>query len=187
MNRKSKRHYKKSRDSSSEDSSDSYRVKSRRSGPRWDEVLPTSTSPPAAPYKPAPPPQPEEAAPAPAVKPLSPPLYSPPRHDNMHVAPYSPGGYPMGSDAQGAYDNAREEDNTEEEETQGGSNKVACIVVIVVVGLCIIIAVLLALYPKVLFGDNGTDVPTTPGQGPLGRQRPLTKLAQGSLYREYVP
>lgn len=84
----------------------------------------------------------------------------------------------MGSDAKGAFDNARDEENTVEEETQGVSSKLAYIVVIAVVGLCIIIAVLLALYPKLLFGDNGSDVPTELGQGPLERKSPLSKLPQ---------
>ncbi|KAL1423530.1 hypothetical protein MTO96_020918 [Rhipicephalus appendiculatus] len=165
--RKRKRRDKKRRDSSSEDSSESYRSKRRRSEPRKDEVLPTPAPPPVAPYKPPPPP--EVATPAPVVKPLSPPLYSPPPEDNMPVTPHSPGTYPPGSDAHDEH--AHDEEDTEEEKTQGGSNKLACCVVLVVVGVCIIIAVVLALYPKLLFGDHAT---TVQGQGRVGRQgRPL--------------
>ncbi|KAH8033270.1 hypothetical protein HPB51_008753 [Rhipicephalus microplus] len=129
---------------STEDSSDSYRLNSRRNVFRGHEVLPTSGSPTVAPYKQPSLPQPEEATPTVVVKPLSPPRRSPPPEDNKHVTPYSLGGYPLGSDAQGAYDNAQDEDHTEEEEMHGGCNNVACIVLIVWVGLCIIITILLA-------------------------------------------
>ncbi|KAH7934619.1 hypothetical protein HPB51_029027 [Rhipicephalus microplus] len=131
---------------STEDSSDSYRLKSRRNVFWGHEVLPTSGSPTVAPYKQPSLLQSEEATPTLVVKPLSPPLRSPPPEDNKHVTPYSLGGYPLGSHAQGAYDNAQDEDHTEEEEMHGGCNIVACIVLIVSVGLCVIITVLLALY-----------------------------------------
>ncbi|XP_075737697.1 uncharacterized protein LOC142777260 [Rhipicephalus microplus] len=131
---------------STEDSSDSYRLKSCRNVFWGHEVLPTSGSPTVAPYKQPSLLQSEEATPTLVVKPLSPPLRSPPPEDNKHVTPYSLGGYPLGSHAQGAYDNAQDEDHTEEEEMHGGCNIVACIVLIVSVGLCVIITVLLALY-----------------------------------------
>ncbi|KAH7938584.1 hypothetical protein HPB51_008771 [Rhipicephalus microplus] len=95
------------------------------------EVLSTSGSPTVAPYKQPSLPQPEEATPTLVVKPLSPQLRSPPLEDNKHVTPYSLGGYPLGSDAQGTYDNAQDKDHTEEEEMHGGCNNVACIVLIV--------------------------------------------------------
>ncbi|KAL3214632.1 hypothetical protein MRX96_034796 [Rhipicephalus microplus] len=131
---------------STEDSSDSYRLKSHRNVFRGHEVLPTSGSPTVAPYKQPSLPQPEEATPTLVVKPFSPPLRSPPPEDNKHVTQYSLGGYPLGTDAQGAYDNSQDEDHTEEEEMHGGCNIVACIVLIVWVGLCVIMTVLLALY-----------------------------------------
>ncbi|KAH6944004.1 hypothetical protein HPB50_001160 [Hyalomma asiaticum] len=178
---------KKRRDSSSEGSSDSYRRKRRRSGTstKKDELLAAPASPPTAPSKPPPL---EEPTPAAVAKPLSPPLLSPPPEDNMPVSPYSPGGvmYPLSSDAQGAYDNAPDEENTQEEESQSGSNKLACIVVLVVVGVCIIIAVVLALYPKLLFGGNGNQESTPNGQGPPGRLGHALNLLKGGSSEDAV-
>lgn len=170
--RKRKGRGKKRRDSSSEDSTDSYRRKRRRmSGPptRRDEpqTFAMPVSPPVAPYKPPPPL--EEAAPVAHDKPYSPPLVSPPPEENMPVGAASPGGgmYPQGGEAQGAYDNVPGEENPEEEEEEkeSSSNKWACIVVIVVVGVCIIIAIVLALYPHLLFSESSA----LHEQGPLGR------------------
>lgn len=178
--KKRKRRGKKQRRDSSSDSSDSYSRKRRKSGPtaKKDEpqqpqqpqivVVPTA-APPASP----PPPR-EEPAPTPAAPTSPPPVASPPSESHVPFVA-SPGSmmYPQSPEDQHTYDNLPsrqgDEENAEGEEEKS-PNKLACICVVAVVGVCVIIAIVLALYPSILFGKkNNGDGTTAEARGLLGR------------------
>ncbi|KAK8772753.1 hypothetical protein V5799_008774 [Amblyomma americanum] len=166
---KRKRRGKKQRRDSSSDSSDNYSRKRRKSGPttRKDEpqivVVPSAASPAS------PPPPREEPAPA-----SPPPVTSPPPETHMpFVASPGPMMYPQSPEDQHTYDNMPsrqgDEENAEGEEEKG-PNPMACFFVVVVVGVCVVIAIVLALYPSILFGKKGNgDETTAEARGLLGR------------------
>lgn len=148
--RKRKKRAKKQRDSSS-DSSDSYSKKSRKSEARREEppqpnyiVMPTPA--PAPPVVPVPevlrkPQDPEKENKAPEMNPdISPtPTMYPPAEEGLQAADEDQLSKP------------EEQDNAEGEQ---GCSRLACIVVLVVVGVCIVIAIVLALFPSILFGKK---------------------------------
>lgn len=131
--RRKKRAKKKQRDSSS-DSSDSYSKKRRKSEPRKEEP-----PPPTAPPVPEPAPAPAKQSEAPEMNPAIPaaPLMYPPAEEGLQAAD------------ENLISKPEEQDNAEE-----GPSRLACILVIVVVAVCIFIAILLALYPSILFGSK---------------------------------
>lgn len=143
--RRKKRAKKKQRDSSS-DSSDSYSKKRRKSEPRKVEPPPPIT-PPVPERAPTPAKQSEAPEMNPAI-PVSPLMYPP-----AEEGPQAAEGLQATEGQQAADENLiskpEEQDNAEE-----GPSKLACILVILVVGVCIVIAIVLALYPSILFGSK---------------------------------